>query len=298
MKLNTIQGVGMIKAEITIAPFDKIAHYKTCETLQKVIWQAAPIEATPADLMITAHRHGGLALGAFDAQGEMIGCLFGFPGRVSKHNNIALAKGIEWQFCCHLVGVVEAWRGYGIGYQLAAAQRAWAIAEGFELITWTYDPLEIANAVLYIGKLGATGQLYLPNLYGEMPDELNADLPSDRLEVSWWLESYHVRERIAHGWQMASTTVSHRVPVNPEQGNTTSASDIRDALQNDKILLEIPTDIQTIKDTDQDLALAWRVNVRKAFAQIFEAGYRICDIVKEPTSPTARIYYVLEKSAL
>ena len=68
------------------------------------------------------------------------------------------------------------------------------------MATWTYDPLESGNAVLNIGKLGAVCRCYLRDLYGTMPDVLNAGLPSDRFEVAWWIESDRVRDRIQKGW--------------------------------------------------------------------------------------------------
>ncbi len=36
---------------------------------------------------------------------------------------------------------------------------------------------------------GVIRNTYHVNLYGELPDELNAGIPSDRCQVDWWLTS-------------------------------------------------------------------------------------------------------------
>ncbi len=71
------------------------------------------------------------------------------------------------------------------------------LAQGIDLITWTFDPLETRNATLNFHKLGAVCNTYFPNLYGDMRDGLNAGLPSDRFQVDWWIASERVAQRLA-----------------------------------------------------------------------------------------------------
>ena len=89
----------------------------------------------------------------------------------------------------------------GIGLQLKTAQREAVLAQGIELITWTYDPLESRNAYLNIQKLGAICKLYRRNEYGDMLDELNQGMPSDRFEVEWWINSRRVSQRVDYELQ-------------------------------------------------------------------------------------------------
>ena len=70
------------------------------------------------------------------------------------------------------------------------------LAQGIELITWTFDPLESRNARFNFHKLGATCDVYLRNLYGAMRDTLNAGLPSDRFQVDWRIASPRVEARL------------------------------------------------------------------------------------------------------
>ena len=287
----------MAENEIQIAPLETPEQYHLCEQVQQAIWQSDLLEVTPAHVLISAQRHGGLVLGAFDPTGQMIGCLFGFPGRVAPDN--LAAAGAQWQHYSHQMGVLPAWRGQGVGYRLKLAQRDWALRQGFEVITWTFDPLEAANSTLNLGKLGAICRCYLRDLYGQMADGLNAGLPTDRFEVTWWIESARVQERVAQGWQPprlsdlldagAAILNPGRVrpdglvepgPLNPPEGA--------------RLLVEIPARFQAIKASSHELAQAWRISLRQACESAFAAGYTACDAVRAEVDGVPRLYYVLE----
>src|SRR3982074_1958873 len=76
----------------------------------------------------------------------------------------------------------------GIGSELKLAQRSDAQRLGYPLVSWTFDPLEARNAYINLHRLGCIARLYDRNHYGEMEDELNRGLPSDRLEGEGWVE--------------------------------------------------------------------------------------------------------------
>ncbi len=288
----------MSTKDITIAPLQTMEQYQTCEWLQQTIWRSDPVEVIPAHLLITAQRHGGLVLGAFDGTGEMIGCLFGFAGRVAPDNPAAVG-GPLWQHCSHFMGIVPEWRGRGVGYRLKLAQREWAL-KGIQLATWTYDPLETANGVLNLGKLGAVCRCYLRNLYGEIADELNSGLPSDRFEVAWWVGGAWVREWVERGWQRPRLDGLLRdgaVILNPgrpradgwlEPGETRKP-------EGERLLVETPARMQALKAADMGLALAWRLSVRAACETAFAAGYTACDVVRAEVDGLPRVYYLLKR---
>jgi predicted GNAT superfamily acetyltransferase len=290
----------MAEETLFIAPLRTSEQYRICEALQQRIWQADPVEVVPAHLLITAQRHGGLVLGAFDPDGQMVGFLFGFAGRVAPDNRAA--SGAQWQHCSHLLGVVQEWRGRGVGYRLKLAQREWALGQGYELVTWTYDPLEAGNAVLNLGKLGAVCRCYLRDLYGEMADGLNAGIPTDRFEVAWWIASGRVRQRIAQGWQPPGLErlLDEGTPVlNPSRRGSGGWPEPGPARPPDgaRVLVEIPPRFQALKAGNLALALAWRLSVRETCEEAFRAGYTACDVVRAQTDDTPRIYYLLERQA-
>ena len=84
------------------------------------------------------------------------------------------------------------WQSRGVGYALKVAQREAVLQQGLRLITWTYDPLESKNARLNIAKLGAVCNTYIRNYYGELRDDINLGLATDRFQVDWWIASSHV----------------------------------------------------------------------------------------------------------
>lgn len=290
----------MGQQDFIIAPLRTTEEFRTCERLQQVIWRSdlASIPKATASMLIAAQRYGGLVLGAFDPAGRMIGLLFGIPGRVSPDN--PAAAGPQWQHCSRLLGVLPEWQGRGVGYQLKLAQREWALQQGIELITWTYDPLEAANGALNLGKLGAVCRCYLRDLYGDMEEGLNQGLPSDRFEVAWWVDSERVQERVERGWQpvrLQDLSGEGAAVLNPGQ--------LRDdgwvepgpprAPEGKRLLVEIPARIQAIKTASMELARAWRLNVRQACETAFGAGYTAVDIVRADEHGRGRVYYLLEQ---
>jgi len=284
------------KSAITIAPLQTAEQYQTYEELQQVIWQGDPVEVVPAHLLITARRHGGLVLGAFDAAGQMIGCLFGFPGRVAPDNLATV--GPRWQHCSHLMGILPEWQGQGVGYRLKLAQREWVLDQGFELVTWTYDPLEAANGVLNLGKLGAICRCYLRDFYGEMAEAVSVGLPSDRFEVVWWVGSERVRERVERGWrwpQLQGLLGQGAMILNPGRGRADGWVEPGPVQlpEGEWVLVEIPARIQALKAASLELALAWRLGVREACEIAFDAGYTACDVVRAEVEGAPRVYYLL-----
>ncbi len=71
------------------------------------------------------------------------------------------------------------------------------MTRGFDLIEWTFDPLEIKNAYLNIEKLGAIARRYTINQYGITTSPLQGGLPTDRLIAEWWLKSRRVENVVA-----------------------------------------------------------------------------------------------------
>ena len=281
----------------TIAPLETIEQFNACERLQLAIWESQPGEVIPSHMLITFQRHGGLVLGAFDPEGQMIGLSIGFLGLTAPDQPL---KGkATWQHCSHELGVVRAWRDKGVGYQLKLAQREWVLGQGLDLITWTYDPLEMANAALNLGKLGAVCGCYLRNLYGAMADGLNAGLASDRFEVAWQIRSERVRRRVSEGWNRPSLEAllgAGAVVANP--AHVSAAGRVRPAplrrLEAQSVLIEVPASFQALKMADLVLAGEWRAHSREAFEACFAAGYCACDVVLSETGGVRRAYYLLQ----
>ena len=181
----------------------ELQQMRDCVALQQEIWGFSDAELVPLRLFVVAGKIGGQVLGAYDGE-EMVGFALAWPGYRNGH--------------CYLhsqmVGVRKQYRDSGLGQQLKLAQRDDALARGFELMEWTFDPLEIKNAYLNIEKLGAIARRYQVNQYGLTTSPLQGGLPTDRLIAEWWMKSERVRLLLATGKKPASeTTVSIRVPA-------------------------------------------------------------------------------------
>jgi chorismate synthase len=271
--------------KLSIRPVETVEEFRACEDLQHRVW-AMPdnLDVVPLHLLVEVQRSGGLLLGAFDSD-ELIGLVFGFPG---------LTASGKLKHCSHMLGVAPDYQDLGIGYQLKLAQRKHALRGGFDLVTWTYDPLETRNAYLNIHKLGALCRTYVREYYGPMSDGLNVGLPSDRFQVEWWIASERVVQRLAG-------ELSTQVPGPAFQVNTTARTAAGllapGSLTLDAdaplVQIEIPGDYQAMKTADPGLALTWRLAMRQVFETYFQAGYTVVDFLGRQTAGGRLGYYFL-----
>ncbi len=249
------------------------------EELQGLVWPGSEIEVVPAHILLSVARNGGLIIGAFDGE-QLVGFVFGFPG---WH---AAKDGLHPKHCSHIAGVHPDFRDAGLGFALKRAQWQMVRRQGLDHITWTYDPLLSRNANLNITKLGAVCSTYIPNYYGEMRDELNAGLPSDRFQVDWWVNSKRVNRRLS-GHPRRRLSLSHYTEAGAQIITPQLPSSPAPLL-----LLEIPSDLSAIKSADPALALEWRLCTREMFTDLFARGYLVTDFVYQPGSQP-RGFYVL-----
>ncbi len=99
----------------------------------------------------------------------------------------------------HMLAVREEFQNLGLGRRLKLFQREEALGRGFDLMEWTFDPLEIKNAYFNIERLGAIARRYTVNQYGITSSPLQGGLPTDRLVAEWWLKSPRVDGLVRSG---------------------------------------------------------------------------------------------------
>jgi len=269
------------------------AELSAVEELQHLIWPGDETEIVPVHMLRAVAHNGGFVIGAFDA-GRLVGFVFGFPGLNEASNGPRLFH------ASHMAGVHPNYRDAGLGFLLKRAQWQMVRQQNIDRITWTYDPLQSRNANLNIAKLGAVCNTYIPNFYGEMRDELNVEMPSDRFRVDWWVNSHRVQRRLgvnlprkldlAH-YLSAETPYANRTRLN-EFGLVTPVSSSLPLPLSLLLLLEIPADITALKFADLALAQEWSHHIRSLFLNLFAKGYLVTDFVFLPgTQP--RSFYVL-----
>jgi predicted GNAT superfamily acetyltransferase len=201
----------------------------------------APSESMPVDLLTAVACAGGFVGGAM-LDGRLVGVAVGF-GEIPPPGAVRPPSGLH----SHVAAVRGSARGLRVGQQLKWYQRAWALERGIRVIHWTFDPLVRRNAVMNLNRLGAVASIYYDNLYGTIPDALNAGMDTDRLLVRWELDSPRVvaaRERI---------------------GSTGSGSGGQTGPTSTGRTIATPPDIETLVRTDLSAARAWRSAQRAQF---------------------------------
>jgi predicted GNAT superfamily acetyltransferase len=182
---------------IVIRKCHSLDEIRACVSLQKEVWNFSDAELVPLRMFVVARKVGGQVIGAF-AGNEMVGFALSVPGVRGEHSYLH----------SHMLAVRKQHQNAGLGRRVKLFQRDDAIARGFELIEWTFDPLEIKNAYLNIEKLGAIARRYTVNQYGITSSPLQGGLPTDRLVAEWWLKSKRVGTLLQTGKKPHSETLT------------------------------------------------------------------------------------------
>jgi len=258
------------------------------EALQRMVWSSSETDVIPAHMLLAAVHNGGLVLGAF-VDDDLVGVSFGFPGIYS------MPDGPRLKHHSHILGVHPDWTGKGIGFALKRAQWQMVRKQSLDLITWTFDPLLSRNAHLNISCLGAVCNTYLRSEYGEMHDDLNSGLPSDRFQVDWWLNTKRVELRLSRLARLA-LTLHHYLSAEAtlfeaysDRGPALCPPEKTSSFTGTLLLIEIPSNFLILKASDLPLARDWRFYTREVFERTFSSGYLITDFVHD----TERSFYVL-----
>jgi predicted GNAT superfamily acetyltransferase len=287
----------MSSDSIFIRPVAEHEEFEAIENIQRVVWGIHDnSDLVPAHLLITAQHNGGLVLGAFTADGTAAGFVFGFLGSASDDRSARMGMAIL--HCSHMMGVLPEYRGKSLGYRLKTSQRECVLKQGLKLIIWTFDPLLVRNATLNITQLGGICRYYIPNLYGDLREELNAGLPTDRFEIEWWIDTERVKNHLAlpgmradaAGWRLSGAPAVNRTSRRDDGQRIPEGWEPVNAPH---FMVEVPNDFQTMRAVDRDLALQWRLHTREIFSWGFGNGYGAAWVAMEKVDGEPRAYYVL-----
>jgi predicted GNAT superfamily acetyltransferase len=196
MSTGTVDVGAVAAGTIQIRKCHNLDEMSACVSLQKEIWNFADAELLPLRLFVVAEKIGGQVIGAFD-KGKMVGFALALPGARGGHSYLH----------SQMLAVSAPYRDAGLGRKIKLFQREDALARGFELVEWTFDPLEIKNSYLNIERLGAVARRYHVNQYGVTSSPLQGGLPSDRLVAEWWLKSKRVEAALHSSPKAAFETI-------------------------------------------------------------------------------------------
>jgi predicted GNAT superfamily acetyltransferase len=202
--------------------------------------------------IMTASLHNGGYGSVIYIDSVAVGAAFALVGR-------ALPGLIGPNLHSHATGVLPEFVGKGIGEMIKRHQWVWAKENGFDSITWTFDPLVRRNAHFNLVKLGARVLGYHENFYGELDDGINAGEQSDRVLVRW--------DVVGVDAPLANTFV--------EPSKTA-------------VVVETPADIEQLRKTDRVQSDGWRARQRAAFESAELNGLQVVGLTQE-------FSYVLDK---
>ena len=265
----------------TIRPLESHRDYEACVALQRETWGSRSSEIVPPAVLMIARKTGGVASGAFDADGAMRGCVFGLTGWQD-------GRFVHWS---HFLAVRASCRDQGVGNGLKQHQRAELLALGVDRMMWTYDPLVARNAHLNIVKLGAQVVEYVPDMYpGDPGNVADSIIGSDRFVVEWALGE----DRQPDPGEWSAAPLAMIAGEGADAARREADASTRRFPEATMVRVEIPADIQSLKSAFPDVAGAWRAATREIFQHYLQHGYRITRFVRDPE--WERCFYVLTRS--
>jgi predicted GNAT superfamily acetyltransferase len=253
---------GATEAGIDIRPLSSNEDYDEAVRLQDEIWGAGFSDRVPASILRVGQKVGGVSAAAFDADGHMLGFVFGLTG--VRNGRLA-----HWS---DMLAVREAARGHHLGDRLKHYQRDVLRAIGVETMFWTFDPLVARNAHFNLNRLGARIAEYVPNFYGANTGSiLHGALPTDRFIAEWPLGASDVdasRPTVVR----ARPTLDVATSAIVEDGHVHLVDPFPET---SRVLVPVPVDIEAALGASATEALAWRLATRHAMMHCLARGYRV-----------------------
>ena len=251
------------------------------EDLQKEVWTLHDRDITPLTQLVAATHAGGQLIGARD-DGALVGFVYGFVG---------LERGQAIHHS-HMLAVKPAYRHRDVGFKLKVAQRERVLAQGMTRMTWTFDPLQSLNAYFNFCKLGVVSDAYKINFYGAETSSVLHRIGTDRLLVTWVLDSDRVQQRLD----------GVAPSILPAPGTSLVVADAEgwprefaweEPVATAQALIEIPSDINSMQRQNVEQATRWREATRRAFTKAFAAGYHVADFFRQSRGSQSVGVYVL-----
>ncbi|HEX9941911.1 MAG TPA: hypothetical protein VGG03_07845 [Thermoanaerobaculia bacterium] len=262
---------------ITFRPLASHADYEACVELQRLTWGRDFSDVVPLSILKVTQKAGGIAAGAFSAEGRLLGFVHGLAGYLDR-------RPFHWS---HMLAVHPEARDLGLGTRLKLYQREVLLPLGLEEVRWTFDPLEARNAHLNLNHLGAEVAEYVENMYeGEMGSDLARGIGTDRFIVCWRIAGERVARALADRRAGEADRFRDAPVANP-------GGEERDLPEAPRVRVEIPENVQAVKAERPDEALAWRASSRRALREYLGRGYKVEAFYRDPAE--RRCFYGLER---
>ncbi|MEA2476521.1 MAG: hypothetical protein QOC87_720 [Actinomycetota bacterium] len=255
-------------SEVSVLIIEGADDLRAVNDLFAEIWAADGADPVMNTSILTALTHtGNYVAGAF-RRDQVVGGSVGFLGRRDSHMHLH----------SHMTGIAPSQQGRSIGFALKQHQRAWALFQGIDEVTWTFDPLVGRNGYFNISKLGAEIVDYHENFYGRMSDAVNRDDESDRCLVAWDLRSDRVVAAAEGQGRLATADLSEAKPLLDKD---TSGMPVLTRVEAAVLTALVPKDIVRVRAERPDEAVAWRRALRSGLRWALARGYTVTSMTRD-----------------
>ncbi|MHB8351862.1 MAG: GNAT family N-acetyltransferase [Thermoplasmata archaeon] len=283
--------VGGSRSGFRFRRLEKPEEFRAAEELQRQAYGlegALPLGATFQRMV---QDHGGLVLGAF-ADIYLAGLTAGFLGW----------DGTQLYHCTVTTAVRPEYQNHAVGFRLHTYLREEVLAQGLPRIVGTFDPLQSRAAHLILRRLGAVPERYLTHYFGQLDSRSDRGIETDRVRFRWDLALPAVEARLAaprppseedrNRWTgsmaVVETTVSEEGFRRPASVGEPSGGSAH---------LEIPFDLEAIRQNAPALLRPWRHAVRDGFRAALDLGWQVDDFVVLTLEHERRGFYLLRPPA-
>jgi len=273
--------IGLDPSSIEIRPLATRAECDACVELQRATWGDDFTDVVPQSILKVSQRVGGVALGAFDPAGELLGFVFGLTG--IERNRI-----VHWS---DMLAVVPRARNLGLGRRLKEAQRRIVRELGGDVVYWTFDPLIARNAHLNFNRLGGRLGEYVVDMYGITDSPLHGGVPTDRIVVAWPTSDLEIDARLREADNALSSpdALGAQIVTDAWIEEAEGASILPHSVR-----VEAPLDGEQLMLSRAPEALTWRESVRRGLLWALGMGYTVSAFAYDRDG--GRGYYLLTKS--
>lgn len=267
-----------------IRPFRTIEELKECVRLQEETWGAGFSERVPPAILKVSQILGGIASGAYAADGALAGFVFGMTG-------IRDGELVHWS---DMLAVRPEARDSGLGTRLKAYQRDEMLQRGVRKMYWTFDPLQSRNAYLNFAKLGIVVREYAKDMYGDTDSPLHRGIGTDRLIALWLMDHDRVARRLRgeERGPAAERAPESRVALAEADpaGDLALPGEPVLGLDAPRVRVAIPADVSAVMERSMEVALAWRAATREALSHYLDRGYEVRELLRGPRTSHYLLY--------